>query len=337
MRAWAIDGGFGLENLKLVEQADPEPGRGEVRLKMRAWSLNFRDLLMVIGKYDPRQKLPLVPLSDGVGEVDAVGEGVTRVAVGDRVMPIFAQTWISGAPTKRDLLSALGAQRQGTLRESMVVSEESVVKAPAHLSDAEAAALPCAGLTAWSALVEHGGLKAGDTVLIQGTGGVSIFALQIAKLSGARAIVTSSSDEKREKASALGADETIDYGADPDWGKTAKKLTRGEGVDHVVEVGGAGTMAQSLRAVKPGGTISLIGNLSGNKGEVNLISVLMRNIRIQGIFVGHREGLTAMCRAFEQHQTHPVVDQTFAFEDAPDAFRHLEARKHFGKVAIAAR
>jgi NADPH:quinone reductase-like Zn-dependent oxidoreductase len=336
-RAWELRDAFGLDHLCLTERDAGEPGRGEVRLSMRAWSLNYRDLLMVTGKYDPKQPLPLVPLSDGVGVVDAAGEGVTRIGVGDRVMPIFAQKWVAGPPTKRDFFSALGGPVPGTLRESMVLSEEAVVKAPAHMSDAEAATLPCAALTAWSALVEHGGLTAGDTVLIQGTGGVSLFALQIAKMCGARAIVTSSSQDKRDRALALGADETIDYRTHADWGRLAKRLSGGEGVDHVVEVGGADTMAESLRAVKPGGQIALIGNLSGNRAEVNLTSILMRNVRVQGIFVGHREGLTRMCRAFGQHEVRPVVDQVFSFEDAPSAFAHLEGRTHFGKIVIASK
>ncbi len=335
MRAWKIEGSFGVENLKLHEEEDEAPQHGQVRLSMRAWSLNYRDLLMVRGEYDPRLPLPHVPLSDGVGVVEAVGSGVSRVAEGDRVLPIFAQKWFSGTPTKRELMSALGGSIPGTLRESMIVSEEAVVKAPAHLSDAEAATLPCAALTAWSALVEQGELKAGETVLIQGTGGVSIFALQIAKMCGARTIVTSSSEEKRQKAKALGADETIDYRADQSWGRTAKAMSGGEGVDHVIEVGGARTIEQSVRAVKPGGQISVIGNLSGNTAEVNLVSILMRNVRVQGVFVGHRDGLTRMCRAFSQHTLRPVVDRTFPFEQAPAAFEHLASAAHFGKIAIA--
>ncbi|MBW2462081.1 MAG: NAD(P)-dependent alcohol dehydrogenase [Deltaproteobacteria bacterium] len=334
MRAWEISGAFGLDNLKRVTRVEAAPGRGQVRLRMLACALNYRDLLMVRGEYNPRQALPLVPLSDGVGEVVEVGPDVTRVAVGDRVMPLFAQKWLAGLPTKGDLRSTLGGPHDGTLRESMVLSEEALVRVPDYLTNAEAATLPCAALTAWSALVEHSPVRPGETVLIQGTGGVSIFALQLAKLLGARTIVTSSSEAKRERARALGADETIDYVADPAWGKTAKELTGGVGVDHVVEVGGAGTFTQSARAVKPGGTISLIGILSGGASKILLTPILMQNIRVQGIVVGHRAGFLAMCRAFDEHQVRPVVDRTFPFEAAPDAFRHLLSQKHFGKVVI---
>lgn len=335
MKAWEIAEGFGLDHLRLAERPDPTPGPRQVLVELRARSLNFRDLLMVRGKYDPRQALPLVPLSDGVGEVVAAGDGVQRVKPGDRVCPIFAQRWIAGTPTKTELRSTLGGPLDGTLRERMVCDEEAVVHAPEHLSDVEAATLPCAALTAWSALVTHGAVKPGETVLVQGTGGVSIFALQIAKVLGARVVATSSSDEKLERARALGADETINYRETPEWGKAARALTGGAGVDHVVEVGGAGTLDQSIRAVKPGGTISLIGVLAGGAAPVNLTPVLMQNIRVQGVFVGHREAFEAMNRAIAHHGLRPVVDRVFPFAQAREAFDYLSSRQHLGKVCIA--
>ncbi len=334
MQAWEITESFGLDHLRLVDRPDPEPGPRQVRLAIRARSLNFRDLLMVRGKYNPRQPLPLVPLSDGVGEVTAIGEGVERVKVGDRVSPIFAQRWIAGTPSRTELRSTLGGPLDGTLREAMVCDEEAVVHVPAHMTDVEAATLPCAALTAWSALVTQGALAAGQTVLVQGTGGVSVFALQIAKLLGARVIATSSSDEKLERVRALGADETLNYRTTPEWGKAAKALTGGEGVDHVVEVGGAGTLDQSIRAVRPGGAISLIGVLAGGAAPVNLTPVLMQNIRIQGVLVGHRQAHEALNRALGQHALRPVVDRVFPFAEASAAFEHLASQEHIGKVCI---
>ena len=334
MKAWEIAGSFGLENLRLGERAGEEPGPHDVKITIEARSLNYRDLLMAKGKYNPRQPLPLVPLSDGVGEVAAIGAGVERVKVGDRVMPIFAQRWIAGTPTKTELRSTLGGPLDGTLRESMICSEESVVHAPSHLDANEASTLPCAAVTAWSALVTQGKVAACETVLVQGTGGVSIFALQIAKLLGARVIATSSSDEKLARARELGADETINYRSTPEWGKAARALCNGDGVDHVVEVGGAGTLDQSIRAIKPGGTISLIGILAGGAAPVNLTPVLMQNVRIQGVLVGHRESFEAMCRAIEHHRLRPVVDRVFPFAHAREAFEYLASQKHVGKVCV---
>jgi len=333
MKAWEIPE-FGLENLTLVDRPDPEPGPGQVLLRVRARSLNFRDLLMVRGKYNPKMPLPVVPLSDGVGEVVAVGDGVERAKVGDRVSPIFAQRWIAGTPTKTELRSTLGGPLDGTLRELMVCSEEAVVPVPEHLSDEEGATLPCAALTAWSALVEQGGVAPGDTVLVQGTGGVSVFALQLATMLGARVIATSSRDDKLERAKELGASELINYKSTPEWGKAARALTDGRGVDHVVEVGGAGTLEQSIRATKPGGTISLIGVLAGGAAPVNLTPVLMQNIRIQGVLVGHRQGFENMNRAIAHHRLRPVVDRVFPFAEAREAMQHLASQKHLGKVCI---
>lgn len=334
MKAVVVTGGFGVENLRIEERPDPEPGPGEVVLKMSAVSLNYRDLLMVRGTYNPRQALPLIPASDGVGTVVAVGAHVTRVALGDRVCPIFATGWLAGEPAREKLKTTLGGPLDGTLTELMKIDAEALVKIPDGLSDVEAACLPCAGVTAWSALVTHAGLTAGDTLLALGTGGLSIFGLQIATLLGARVIITSSSDEKLDRAKELGADNVINYRRNPEWGKTARELTNGRGVDHVLEVGGAATFAQSLKAVRPGGTVSIIGNLGGGATELNLLGILMQNIRLQGIIVGHRESFEALVRAAIQNELRPVVDRVFAFDEVPRALEHMARGDHFGKVCV---
>ncbi len=332
MRAIEIRGAFGLDNLILAERSDPRPGPGQVLLNMRAASLNFRDLLTVLGKYNPKQKLPLIPCSDGVGEIVEIGEGVTRVKAGDRVCPIFSQRWIAGEPTREKARSTLGGPLDGTLAERMVIDQESLVKVPDHLTDEEAASLPCAAVTAWNALTEAG-TKAGDTVLVQGTGGVSLFALQFAKLMGARVIATSSSDEKLARAKELGASEGVNYRETPEWGNRAREIA-GDGVDLVIEVGGAGTLEQSLRAVRFGGTITLIGNLAGLDAHLKLSLVFMQRIRLLGIFVGHRESFEAMNRAIDHHRMRPVVDQVFPLEAARAAFDHMAAGGHFGKICV---
>src|SRR5262244_4542136 len=293
MKAYEIQK-FGLDGLVLADREQPQPKPGQVLLKMRAASLNYRDILVIKGLYHPKLPMPQIPFSDGVGEVVAVGEGVTRAKVGDRVMNTFFEKWIAGDLTTEGALSAFGAGRDGVLAEYVALSEEGIVHVPEHLSDEEAATLPCAALTSWCALISWGKLKAGDTILTQGTGGVSIFALQFAKLTGARVIITSSSDEKLARAKALGADLGINYSTTPDWDKQAKLLTGGTGVDHIIEVGGAGTFANSLRAIKIGGHIALIGNLSGNATEVNLVQILMQNVRIQGVLVGSRDTFESM-------------------------------------------
>lgn len=334
MQAYEIRGGFGLDNLQRVERPLPEPGPGQVRVRVSAVSLNYRDLMMVRGEYNPRQPLPLVPCSDGVGVVDALGLGVQGVAVGDRVAGLFAQRWWAGPPTADALRSTLGGPRDGMLAEAVVLDAQGVVPVPEHLDDVEASTLPCAALTAWSALVTLGRVRAGDTVLVQGTGGVSSFALDFARLHGARVIATSGSAHKLADLRARGAFAVIDHRADPQWGKAVRALTGGEGVDHVIEVGGVGTLAQSLRAVRPGGTVSLIGVLAGNTADVNLTSVLMTQVRVQGVFVGHREGFLAMSRAIAQHGLRPRIDRVLAFDQARAAFEHLASGAHQGKVCI---
>ncbi len=335
MKVFEIRDAFGMENLVAGERPRPRPGHGQVLVEMKAAALNFRDILTVRGHYNPKQPLPLVPCSDGAGVVAEVGEGVSRVREGDRVATLFAQKWWGGRPEPDKLRSTLGGPYDGTLSEYMVLDENGVVPVPEHLSDAEAATLPCAALTAWSALVTEGDVGAGDTVLVLGTGGVSIFALQFARLLGGRAIVTSSRDEKLAKVRELGSWAEINYVDEPDWGKRARQLTAGAGVDHVVEVGGAGTLEQSLKAIRPGGQISLIGVLSGTATKLNLIPILMANVRVQGILVGSREGFEAMNRAIAQHELKPVVDKVFPFSETPEAFEYMAAGRHFGKVCIA--
>lgn len=333
MKSIALQNAFGIENLTVIERPEPKPIFGQVLLKMKAWSLNYRDLLVVKGMYNPKLKFPFVPLSDGVGEVIGVGDGVTRVKVGDRVAACFMQRWQAGELTEAAARSALGGAIPGILEEQVVLHEDGVVHLPKHLSDEEAATLPCAALTAWNALVTQGGIKAGDTVLVQGTGGVSIFALQFARLAGAWVIATSSSDAKLQKARQEGAARGINYKTTPAWEEKVRELTNGLGVDHVVEVGGAGTFNQSMKSVRLGGTVSLIGVLAG-KGDVNLMPVLMKGVRVQGIFVGNREMFEAMIRAIALHQMKPVVDRVFEFKDIQGALKHMEAGAHFGKVCV---
>ena len=322
--------------LKSVERDDPAAGPGEILIRVGGVSLNYRDLLMIKGAYNPRMKLPVIPCSDGAGEIVECGAGVTRFKTGERVCPIFAQGWLDGEPTRAGLKRTLGGPVDGTLAEYIVVPEAAAVRAPATLTDIEAATLPCAALTAWSAIVTYGNVKPGSTVLVLGTGGVSIFALQFAKLMGARVIVSSSSEDKLERARELGADELINYREKPAWEKEVYKRTDGLGVDLVIEVGGPGTLEKSIRSVRPGGVISLIGILAGRKNEVDLTAVLMQNIAIQGIVVGHRAGFEAMVAAFDRNpDLKPVVDRTFSFDDAQAAYDTVAGAGHFGKVCIS--
>jgi NADPH:quinone reductase-like Zn-dependent oxidoreductase len=334
MKVIEIRDGFGLDRLAVAERPEPRPGPGQVLLRMGAASLNYRDLLTVKGLYNPKQPLPLVPCSDGAGQVVAVGEGVSRVAVGDRVATVFAQGWLSGEPDRDKLRSTLGGPLDGTLAELMLLDQDGVVRVPEHLSDEEAATLPCAAVTAWSALNTPGPARAGEVIVAQGTGGVSIFALQLGALLGARVIVTSSSDAKLERARELGAWATINYVEHPDWGREVRKLTGGRGADLVVEVGGAGTLAQSFDAVRIGGRIALIGVLSGTAAKIDVIPVLMKQVRVQGLLVGDREGFESMNRAIAQHELRPVVDRIFAFDEVRAALEHMADGKHLGKICI---
>ncbi|MGA9750261.1 MAG: NAD(P)-dependent alcohol dehydrogenase [Acidobacteriota bacterium] len=335
MKAYEIQSQFGLDNLRLTERPDPSPGPGEVLVGVRACSLNYRDLMTVLGTYNPKQKLPLVPCSDGAGEVLAVGSGVRRFKPGDRVASTFSQTWLAGPPSGAARKGTLGGPMDGMLRELAVLSEEGLVALPDYLTFEEGACLPCAGLTAWNAL--FGGetpLKPGDTVLVEGTGGVSIFALQFARMAGARVIVSSSSDEKLSRAKALGAWATINYSWEPEWDRGVLELTGGEGVDHVVEVGGAGTFEKALKAVRIGGSVSVIGVLTGAKTEVALTWILMKSLHLRGLFVGSRSLFEEMNRAVGGHHLKPVVDKVFPFEQAGEAFRLMQKGGHFGKIVV---
>lgn len=335
MKVFQIQDDWSMEHLKVAERTQPRPGPGEVLLHMKAASINYRDLVVPLRGYGSfTGTLPLVPISDGVGEVTEIGTGVTRVAKGDRACPMFMQKWIAGEPDLIRLTSTLGGPMDGVMQEYMVVDEQGLAKAPEYLTNEEAATLPCAALTAWSALVTEGDVKAGDTVLLQGTGGVSLFALQFSKLLGAKVIIISSSDDKLKKVAALGADECINYKNTPDWGKAVKKLTGGKGVDHIIEVGGEKTLPQSLRVIRPGGTISMIGVLSGINMGVSLGLIVTRKVRLQGITVGHRDSFEAMTRAMSQHQIKPVIDRVFPFEELKEAMEYLRQGKHFGKICI---
>jgi NADPH:quinone reductase-like Zn-dependent oxidoreductase len=335
VRAYRSIDQFGIENLKLVEAEPEKIAYGKVRVKMHAASLNFRDLLVAKGLYNPKWKTPLgiIPLSDGAGEVVEVGEGVNRFKVGDRVVASFMQEWVAGEVTEEKAKSSLGGAIDGVLTTARLFDQEGLLPIPAHLSYEEAATLPCAAVTAWNGLFVSDRVKPGDSVLMLGTGGVSIFALQFAKMVGATAIITSSSDEKLERAKKLGADHLINYKQQPDWEKTVLELTGGRGVDHVIELGGNGTLGKSIRAVRIGGHIALIGVLSGGEG-IDTRPLLMKNIKLHGIFVGSREMFEHMNKAIVQANLHPIIDRTFAFSDSLKAFSYLESGSHFGKVVI---
>ena len=332
MRTWRFVESFGLENLRLVELPDPVPGPGQAVVRVRACSLNYRDLMVAKGAYGRAVKTPLTPLSDGAGEVIAVGAGVTRVKTGDRVCGIFMQRWIEGGLNDDKFASAMGGAIDGMLSEQVCLSAEGLVLAPPHLSFEEAATLPCAAVTAWNALFRSGGLRPGESVLVLGTGGVSIFALQFAKIAGARVIATSGSDAKIARLRELGADDTINYKSTTDWDKAVLALT-GSGVDHVIEVGGAGTLPLSVKAVRRGGHIALIGVLTG-QGEMDPRPLLMKSARLQGIYVGSREMFEEMNRAISLAKLRPVIDRVFGFEEAPEALRYMPEGSHFGKICV---
>jgi NADPH:quinone reductase-like Zn-dependent oxidoreductase len=336
MRVFQIEDDWGIDNLKLSERPEPEAGPGEVMVEMRMAALNARDLIVPERGYGRATgQLPLIPVSDGVGVVKSVGERVTRVAVGDRVCPTYFQNWISGEPTPARFASALGGPLDGVMADRIVLSEDGVVRVPEYLTDAEAATLPCAALTAWSAIVTHGRTRAGDKVLIQGTGGVALFSLAFAKLHGAHVTVISSSDDKLARASDMGADATINYRETEDWARESRPITADRGgYDLIVELGGAATLPLSLRAVRPGGTLAMIGVLSGLEINASLGPIVARQVRLQGVTVGHRDGFEAMVAAMGLHQVRPVLGRTFAFEALKDAFEHLRTGGHFGKTLI---
>jgi NADPH:quinone reductase-like Zn-dependent oxidoreductase len=333
MRAFILPGPDGIDALKQVDRPEPKPARGQVLVKVHACSLNYRDLAIVRGQYRAGAKADLVPLSDGAGEVVAVGDDVTKVKVGDRVAGCFFQRWIGGQPDANAHSSALGGSIDGMLADYVALEEGGVVHVPTHLSYEEAASLPCAAVTAWHALVDHGGLIAGNTILVQGTGGVSICALQIAKMFGAAVVATSSSDEKLARVMEMGAAHGINYKSAPDWDKAALDFTGGRGVDQVVEVGGAGTFAKSISAIRVGGKVSMIGVLS-RQADINPMMIMAKRANVQGISVGSTQMFEALNAALSVSNVRPVIDKTFEFTDTIAAFKHLESAAHFGKIVI---
>ncbi len=334
MRAIELSGGTGFDHLKIIEAPDPAPGPFEVLVRMRAVSLNYRDLLMVHGVYGRSMPATITPFSDGCGMVEAVGEKVSRVKVGDRVATLFFQNWLAGKPTPAALASALGMPIPGAGRELATFHEDGVSKVPEFLSDEEVATLPCAALTAWRALFEDARLQPGDWVLLQGTGGVSIFGLQFAKAAGYRTIITSSSDDKLERARAMGADHVINYKTTSEWGAAARAITDGHGVDFVMEVGGAGTLTQSMKAIALGGHIAIIGVLGGASEPLQIGAMIGTGAKLQGVMVGSRAMFEAMCQAIDAHRIVPVVDKVLPFTQVVAAFEAMQAGEHFGKIVL---
>lgn len=337
MRAWRLSEAFGIDRLDLEDRPDPELGHGGVRVGVRAVSLNYRDVAMVEHGIGPRGvDLPLLPCSDAAGEVLEVGPGVSRVEVGDRVASTVFQRWLDGDTLSTPILrSVLAGSLDGVLADRVVLHEDGLVHVPEHLSDEEAATLPCAGVTAWNALVTKGRVRPGQTILVQGTGGVSIFALQFGLLAGARVIATSKSDEKLEHVRELGAWETVNYVTTPNWAERVLELTGGEGADHVIEVGGPATTDQSIKATRQGGTVSLIGVLTGLEARIDPHPIALKGLRVHGIRVGSRAIFEDMNRAIALNGLRPVIDRVFPFEQAREALRHLEGAGHVGKVVIS--
>ena len=334
MKAYHLVGQQGPASLAMVDLPDPAPGPGQVLVRVHANALNYRDLMISDGRYGS-VSLPLVPLSDGAGEVVACGEGVTRWRPGDRVAGTFFQGWGDGAYRREIAATALGGALPGMLAEQVVLPETGLVSIPPHLDFIHASTLPCAGVTAWHALVESGQVKAGQTVLLLGTGGVSLFALQIAKMHGARTLITSGSDQKLERALSLGADAAISYKRNPDWDEEVFRLTDRRGVDHVVEVGGQGTFSKSLRSLAPHGKVHVVGGVSGFSSEISLRDILGRLAVVQGVFVGSRRMFESLNCAVALHRLQPVVDRVFGWTEAALAYRYLQSGAHFGKVVIA--
>lgn len=337
MKAVILHNPGGLDRLELVDQAAPRaPGPGEITVRIRASSTNYHDYLVVKGEAQSADGL--VPLTDGAGEVVAVGPGTTEFAVGDSVISLFFPNWVDGGPLNRFGAEVFhdvpGDGVDGFARELVTVQASAFTRAPRGFSHAESATLVCAGLTAWRSLVVEGGIKAGDTVLVQGTGGVSIFALQFAKAAGAMVIATSSSDEKLERLKAMGADELINYRSEPKWGSRARALTGGRGVDHVVDIGGPATLPQSFSACRVGASVAMVGLLTGHEGPLPTTVMMGRQLRVNCIMVGSRQAQIDMVRAIEANGIRPVIDRHFPLAELADAFRYQEEGRHFGKIAI---
>jgi alcohol dehydrogenase len=335
MKAAVVDKVGSFDNLKVVELPEPKAGPGQILVRLRAASLNYRDILAVQGGYGSTQKREnLIPLSDGAGEVVEVGPGVRAWKAGDRVVGCFFPKWLTGQPNERRVAVNLGGSVDGVAAEYRVFDEDEVLAIPQHLSFAEAATLPCAALTAWTAVISQGQAGPGQTVLTQGTGGVSLFALQFAAAAGAEVIATSSSAEKLARLKALGATHVINYTEDAKWGDTARKLQAGGGVDVIVEIGGAQTISQSLRALRMGGFISIIGVVTGPRHELNVPVMVMKNVRMQGASVGSTDQFGAMLRAIAHHGIKPVIDRTFPLADIHGAFAYMQTGQHVGKICL---
>jgi NADPH:quinone reductase-like Zn-dependent oxidoreductase len=336
MRAYQILPGDGIDGLQCVDFPDRELGTGEVRVRVRAVSLNYRDLMVAGGNYLVNVDDPLVPCSDGAGEVLAVGAGVSRVRVGDRVAASFFPYWQDGPASAEKIRHALGGDIDGMLAEEVVLSEEALVTIPPGMSFVDASTMPCAGVTVWNAIFESSNaIRPGDTVLLLGTGGVSVLGLQLARAAGLRTIITSSSDEKLQRARELGAHHTINYRTLPEWQEEVLRLTQGAGANVVLEVGGQGTVNRSVASTAMGGSVAIIGGVSGFGGEVNPTSLLAGAKRMVGIYVGSRSMLEKVLRFADTTGLQPVVDRVFTFDQAKEAYRHMESGSHFGKVVIA--
>jgi NADPH:quinone reductase-like Zn-dependent oxidoreductase len=332
LKAYELHPDEGFAALRTVERTLPGLGPQDVRVRVRAVSLNYRDLRVLAGA--AKRKAPVVPVSDGAGEVVAIGPEVTRVAVGDRVAAGFFPTWLRGDLAEDHHRSALGGSVDGMLAEEVVLPETAWVRLPAYLSFEQAATLPCAGVTAWHALFEAATLRPGDSVLVQGSGGVSIFALQLARTAGAHVIATSSSADKRARLERMGARTTVDYRANPKWGDAVREATGGRGVDVAVEVGGAGTFDQSVRALRYGGTMSLLGILAGTQGPIDTYAVFHKNLRVHGVYVGSVAMFEDLLRVLDASKLEPVIDRVFGFAEVRAAYEHLQSGAHFGKVVI---
>jgi NADPH:quinone reductase-like Zn-dependent oxidoreductase len=337
MRALNVTAPWGLDAIQVVEKPDPTPGPGQVLVRMKAVSLNYRDLLMVNGMYGRGAATTadvITPFSDGCGVIEAVGEGVTKFKAGDRVATLFFQNWNSGPPTLEKLMSALGFPIPGAGAELQVFGQDGVSKVPEFLTDQQVATLPCAGLTAWRGLFEDARLEPGDTVVLQGTGGVSIFGLQFAKAAGYRTVITSSSDEKLARAQALGADHLVNYKTTPAWSGPVRQATAGRGADFIMEVGGGGTIQESMKAIRIGGHIAIIGVVAGAGDPFNPAALIGNSAKLQGLSVGSRDMFEAMCRAIDLHKIGPVVDKVFPWTDAKAAFSAMAGGEHFGKIVL---
>lgn len=334
MKAYELQAIGNLNGLAAVDLPMPTAGTGEIVVRVRAVSLNYRDLLVVNGSYG-KISLPLIPVSDGVGEVVEIGDGVSRWKTGDRVAATFFPNWLGGQLSPERIKAARGAgSTPGMLAEYVVLPDSGAVQIPDHLTFEEAATLPCAALTAWNALIEQGNLRAGETVVLLGTGGVSLFGLQFARMHGAKTIITSSSDEKLHRAKKLGADEIVNYRTSPNWEDKVLEMNGGRGADHVLEVGGAGTLGRSLKCTRPGGHVAMIGVLAGVATELRVTDIVMKSLQVRGVFVGNRDMFEAMNRAISQHRLKPVVDLVFPFSKVTDAYNYLHSGQHFGKIVI---